>query len=176
VTKHGAAMRIPIVCRVCGRDFVAARFDALTCTDTCRQRLRRGGELAYLAGLGKKQQRLERNLHDSYAKKRQSMAKTRSERADRTPRGGQPTIETKGGNGSACDINWENHREDDSESDAIVRARAVDWQLYEAERLALEFALCRPGTQVHEIKPKFIKKISKVIRAWKKLEKQLKPK
>jgi hypothetical protein len=55
--------RIPLVCRVCGRDFVAPRFDAKTCTPTCRQRLRRGGDLAYLAGLGKRQQRAERKMH-----------------------------------------------------------------------------------------------------------------
>ena len=59
-------MRVSLVCRVCGRDFIAPRFDAKTCSSTCRQRLRRGGDLAYLAGLSKKQQRLERNVHDSY--------------------------------------------------------------------------------------------------------------
>jgi hypothetical protein len=101
---------------------------------------------------------------------RVSMAKTRSERTDRTPLGGQPTF---GGTGSACDINWENHREDDSETDAVMRARAVEWQLHEAERLALEFALCRPGTQPHEIRPKFIKNIFKISRVWKKLGQQL---
>jgi hypothetical protein len=58
--------RIPLVCRVCGRDFVAPRFDAKTCSSTCRQRLRRGGDLAYLAGLGKRQQRAERKLHEAW--------------------------------------------------------------------------------------------------------------
>ncbi len=43
--------------------FTASRFDALTCSSTCRQRLRRGGEFAYLAGLTKRQQRLQRELH-----------------------------------------------------------------------------------------------------------------
>jgi hypothetical protein len=36
--------------------------------------------------------------------------------------------------GSACDIDWENHREDESESDAIVRSLGN----YTAERPALE--------------------------------------
>ena len=30
------------ICRVCGMDFASPRCDAITCTDTCRQRLKRG--------------------------------------------------------------------------------------------------------------------------------------
>jgi hypothetical protein len=76
----------------------------------------------------------------------------------------QPTF---GKNGSACAINWENHREDESETDAIVRARAVEWQLHEAIRLAEQFALRRRGTQRCEIKPKWLRKIGMVIMSWK---------
>jgi hypothetical protein len=77
---------------------------------------------------------------------------------------------------SACDINWENHQEDDSESDAVIRARAVQWQLFEAVRLAEEFALRRPGTQPSEIKPVLDRKICKVITAWEKLRKEMRSK
>jgi hypothetical protein len=117
-------------------------------------------------------------------KKRQSVVKTRSNRADQALRSARPTIETKRKNGathgdtvrSACAINWENHREDDGESDAVVRARAVEWQLHEAERLANEFALRRPGTQRSEIKPALKRKIGKVIAAWRRLQKEMQAK
>jgi hypothetical protein len=51
------------VCRVCGMDFVSPRCDAITCTDTCRQRLKRGQALAYLATLSKSEQRVFRRYH-----------------------------------------------------------------------------------------------------------------
>ncbi len=77
-------MKVSLVCRVCGRDFTASRFDALTCTSTCRQRLRRGGEFAYFAGLSKRQQRLEREMHDAYgrhkAAHKEAVAATRAAR------------------------------------------------------------------------------------------------
>jgi hypothetical protein len=60
--------RVPLVCHVCGRHFTASRFDARTCTSTCRQRLRRGQEFAYLAGLTKRQQRAGREMHAAYDK------------------------------------------------------------------------------------------------------------
>jgi hypothetical protein len=50
-------------CRVCGREWRPIRFDAVTCTDTCRKRLSRGQSFAYLAGLTSKQQRSERRYH-----------------------------------------------------------------------------------------------------------------
>jgi hypothetical protein len=59
-------MRIPMTCRLCGMEFTAHRFDAKTCSSTCRQRLRRGGDLAYLSTLGKRQQRLQREVHETY--------------------------------------------------------------------------------------------------------------
>jgi hypothetical protein len=76
-----------LVCRVCGREFVAPRFDAKTCTPTCRQRLRRGGDLGYLAGLGKRQQRAERKMHAAYdeakATYRELVIANRAARAER---------------------------------------------------------------------------------------------
>jgi hypothetical protein len=59
---------VPLVCHVCGRNFTASRFDARTCTSACRQRLRRGREFAYLAGLTKRQQRTGREMHAAYDK------------------------------------------------------------------------------------------------------------
>jgi hypothetical protein len=55
-----------LVCHVCGRNFTASRFDARTCTSTCRQRLRRGQGFAYLAGLTKRQQRAGREMHAAF--------------------------------------------------------------------------------------------------------------
>jgi hypothetical protein len=48
-------------CRVCGRQFRSRRFDALTCTSTCRQRLKRGQAFAYLGGLD-----VERRVHETH--------------------------------------------------------------------------------------------------------------
>jgi hypothetical protein len=42
-------------CMVCGTVFWAKRFDARMCTDTCRQRLRRGGDLAYMGGMNQRE-------------------------------------------------------------------------------------------------------------------------
>jgi SLT domain-containing protein len=58
-------MATSLICRVCGMTFTAPRWDARTCSTTCRSRLHRGGDLAYLAGLTAKQQRLERIMHDT---------------------------------------------------------------------------------------------------------------
>jgi len=60
--------RVPLVCQVCGSQFTASRFNARTCTSACRQRLRRGQEFAYLAGLTKRQQRAGREMHAAYDK------------------------------------------------------------------------------------------------------------
>jgi hypothetical protein len=73
----------------------------------------------------------------------------------------------------ACDIDWENHRENDSESDAVMRARAADFQLHEAERLALEFALRRRGTQPIEITAGRLARARRVMRAWRELVREL---
>src|SRR5215469_16553450 len=64
--KRSRRKRVPLVCHVCGRNFTASRFDARTCTSACRQRLRRGQEFAYLAGLTKRQQRSGREMHAAY--------------------------------------------------------------------------------------------------------------
>jgi hypothetical protein len=61
-------MKVSLVCRVCGIDFTAPRFDARTCSSTCRSRLRRGGDLAYLSGLSKREQRKAREIHAAYDK------------------------------------------------------------------------------------------------------------
>jgi hypothetical protein len=74
---------------------------------------------------------------------------------------------------SACDIDWENHRESPTETGAHIRKRAVDWQLHEAVRLAEEFALCRPDTERREITLTIVRKINGVIKAWKKLHKDM---
>jgi hypothetical protein len=50
-------------CRVCGHEFTPSRFDQRVCTDTCRQRLHRGGDLAYLADLDPKPRRAARAQH-----------------------------------------------------------------------------------------------------------------
>jgi hypothetical protein len=59
-------------------EFMSYRFDAKTCTTTCRQRLRRGGDLAYLKRLDKRQQRRERKALDTDAN---AIALTRALRA-----------------------------------------------------------------------------------------------
>jgi len=58
----------PIVCRVCGRDFEAPRWDARTCSSTCRQRLHRGKDLAYLAELGDDQKEADFRMHAAWSK------------------------------------------------------------------------------------------------------------
>jgi hypothetical protein len=60
-------MRHSCTCRVCGIDFPAARFDAQTCSDTCRSRRARGGDLAYLNDptLGRKRKRLALASHEA---------------------------------------------------------------------------------------------------------------
>lgn len=83
------------------------------------------------------------------------------------------SLKSKENSGSACDINWENHRESPTETGAHIRKRAVDWQLYEAVRLAEEFALCRPGTERREITLTIVRKINGVIKAWKKLHAEM---
>jgi hypothetical protein len=66
--KRFTRKRVLLFCRVCGRNFTASRFDAHTCTSACRQRLRRGQEFAYLAGLTKRQQRAGREMHAAFDK------------------------------------------------------------------------------------------------------------
>ena len=73
-------------CRVCGLDFRSRRFDAITCTPTCRQRLRRGQAFAYLEGLSKREQKAERNRHEALdkliAEHRDGMKVVRARRAE----------------------------------------------------------------------------------------------
>jgi hypothetical protein len=60
--------KVPRVCRVCGINFTAPRFDAKTCSSTCRSRLRRGGDLAYLnhPDLPRGYKRTHRKMHAAY--------------------------------------------------------------------------------------------------------------
>ena len=70
-----------VTCRVCTQEFASPRCDAITCTDTCRQRLKRGQAFAYLAGLSKAEQRAQRRYHEardaSIAAHKQAVAATR---------------------------------------------------------------------------------------------------
>jgi hypothetical protein len=67
---------------------------------------------------------------------------------------------------SACDIDWEHYKDDDSEPDHVMHARAADWQLHEAERMALEFALLRRGARPDKTA---LQRIDQVIQAWREL-------
>src|ERR1700687_4227891 len=55
------------ICRICGQTFPAVRFDALTCSVTCRSRLHRHPEadLAYLGELPPDQARARRFVHEA---------------------------------------------------------------------------------------------------------------
>jgi hypothetical protein len=50
---------------VCGQPFRPVRFDALTCSTTCRMRKSRGADLAYLTTLPPDQARARRMIHDA---------------------------------------------------------------------------------------------------------------
>ena len=52
-------------CRVCGLEWRPTRFDALTCTDACRQRLCRGQDLAYLRDWSPDVARARRFVHEA---------------------------------------------------------------------------------------------------------------
>jgi hypothetical protein len=52
-------------CRVCGLEWRPIRFDALTCTDACRQRLCRGQDLAYLKDWPPDVARARRFVHEA---------------------------------------------------------------------------------------------------------------
>ena len=52
-------------CRVCGLEWRPTRFDALTCTDACRQRLCRGQDLTYLRGWPLDVARARRFVHEA---------------------------------------------------------------------------------------------------------------
>ena len=54
----------PRFCRVCGQPFRPVRFDALTCSTTCRMRKSRGHDLAYLTALPPDQARIRRSVHE----------------------------------------------------------------------------------------------------------------
>jgi hypothetical protein len=72
----------------------------------------------------------------------------------------------------ACDIDWEHDKDFDAEPDDLQRRRAADWQLFEALRLAREFALLRPGTEPVEIskrRRRIMPRVREVIREWKQL-------
>jgi hypothetical protein len=60
---------------VCGLEFTSSRFDAVTCSATCRQRLHRGGDLAYLIDLPPEEQQLHRHLHSALDASREAEKK-----------------------------------------------------------------------------------------------------
>jgi hypothetical protein len=65
VTNASANMaKMHALCRVCGSEFTSRRFDSVTCTSTCRQRLWRGYAFAYLSGMTDQQQQAEREKHE----------------------------------------------------------------------------------------------------------------
>src|SRR2546423_15628894 len=64
-TRTLAFLRRPRPCRVCGTVFRPERWDALTCSDTCRSRRMRGQDLAYVANLPEAQQTKHRELHSN---------------------------------------------------------------------------------------------------------------
>ena len=74
-------------CRVCGQGFRSRRFDAITCTSTCRQRFKRGYDLAYLDGLTKREQKAARAYHEAtdawIEAHRRHLAIVRANRAER---------------------------------------------------------------------------------------------
>jgi hypothetical protein len=74
-------------CRVCGLSFRSRRFDAITCSSTCRQRLRRGQAFTYLAGLSQREQAAERKRHATFdahiALHREWMGIVRKNRAEK---------------------------------------------------------------------------------------------
>jgi hypothetical protein len=74
----------------------------------------------------------------------------------------------------ACDFDFEHGTQDgDDDGGAFMRARAVKWQMLEAERLAVECALLRDGTTGAEVKKLHISTALKVARHWVKLANQL---
>src|SRR5260370_18325341 len=66
-TRTLAALRRSRPCRVCGTVFRPERWDALTCSDTCRSRRGRGQGLAYVADLPQAQQAANPELHPNAA-------------------------------------------------------------------------------------------------------------
>jgi hypothetical protein len=75
--------------------------------------------------------------------------------------------------GTACDIDWEHHKEQE-EAVAEARARGAAYQMHEGLRLAEEFRLLERGVRPSEIKAKHIRQTAKVATAWRKLNAELK--
>jgi hypothetical protein len=73
-------MMMRVVCRVCGIHFSSPRCDAITCSTTCRQRLRRGQAFAYLTHLSTREQRAERRYHEAMDEARATDRKARAAR------------------------------------------------------------------------------------------------
>jgi hypothetical protein len=62
-----------IACRVCGTEFKPRRSDAVTCSARCRQRLRRGHALDYIAGLPLEERRAARDGQAARQQQREQM-------------------------------------------------------------------------------------------------------
>jgi hypothetical protein len=86
-SKWSSRWTLGRTCRVCGLSFRSRRLDAITCSSTCRQRLRRGQAFAYLEGLNKSQQKAERKRHEALDKliaaHRDRMRLVRARRAEK---------------------------------------------------------------------------------------------
>ncbi len=81
------SLTLGCTCRVCGLSFRSRRFDAITCSSTCRQRFKRGHAFAYLEGMTNRKQKSERERHaalDEHIVARRDWTKiVRSERAEK---------------------------------------------------------------------------------------------
>jgi len=78
-------------CRVCGQPFRASRLDAETCSDTCRARRRRGGDLAYLKSLPDYQGKFIHEAHRDLIATTRTVAASRRE--GRAQRRGLPKVQ-----------------------------------------------------------------------------------
>jgi hypothetical protein len=68
ISKATEALKLSRPCRVCGQPFTPRRWDALYCTDTCKSRAHRGGDLTYIDRLTTEQEvHQARRLHEHIA-------------------------------------------------------------------------------------------------------------
>lgn len=99
------------------------------------------------------------------------MRRMRSKRAAEQTGGGGLIDELFPKDSPACDIDWEAQ---EPGADAKQHARAARWQLLEAERLAVEFAMLREGVRPGDIKKdRHVKAVRKVARHWTELAEKL---
>jgi hypothetical protein len=81
-------------CRVCGQPFRAKRFDALTCTATCRSRKSRDHDLSYLDSLPSYLIEARRSVHEADLDVvRQAKAVRAAKREGQAQRRGLPLVQ-----------------------------------------------------------------------------------